>query len=189
MMYDIIINREVYMNKKGFTTIELILSFIMVVVILTSLIGFTTAYRGRVNREQTKSALIDFKNTVTKAVYDDIISHNVVSMTNCVGEDNCVNLIGQDGSIHTLKVEVIANSSDKKNDGVYLKYNDIKYKLPDSELNKTYVDADLNVQVTDSACNITDFIYSNYNNRIFNVKIPYKHYLIDDKFEISITIS
>ena len=179
------------MNKKGFTTIELILSFIMVVVILTSLIGFTTAYRGRVNNEQVKTQLIDFKNTVTRIVYDDIVNHDIVGMRECVGEDNCVNLIGQDDNIHTLRsvYQYSTNNVDKKNNGVYIEYDGKKYKLPDSELNKTYTDSDLNVQVTDSACNITGFEYKNYGNRIYTVKIPFKHYLINEEFEILITIS
>ena len=43
------------MNKKGFTTVELVISFIMVIVILTSLIGFTIAYRDKISIEETKS--------------------------------------------------------------------------------------------------------------------------------------
>ena len=178
------------MNKKGFTTIELIVSFIMVIVILTSLIGFTTAYRGRVSNEEVKTQLIDFKNTILKVVYDDIIRYSVVRMSSCVGEDNCVNLISQDGSIHTLKIET-------KMDGVYVKYNDTNYKLPDSELNKAYEevinDANgneiSNVIVTDSASNFTDFKFTNYQNKIFTVKMSFKHYLIDEEFEILITLN
>ena len=54
------------MNKKGFTTIELIVSFIMVVIILASLVGFTVNYRDRVKQEEVKSQLYDFKNSITK---------------------------------------------------------------------------------------------------------------------------
>ncbi len=178
------------MNKKGFTTIELIVSFIMVVVILTSLIGFTTAYRGKVNDEEVKSQLFDFKNTILKTVYDDIIRYSVVRMSECVGEDNCVNFIGKDESVHTLKVEV-------ETSGVYINYNGTRYLLPDSNLNKvyeeTYTDMDGNTQytrnVTDSACNITDFKYTNYQNKIFTVKISFKHYLIDEEYDILITLN
>ena len=174
------------MNKKGFTTIELIMSFIMVVIILTSLIGFTTGYRGKVNDEEVKSQLIDFKNTVLKAVYDDIIRYSVVRMSNCVGEDNCVNLVSRDGSVHTLKTFTDDN-------GVYIAYDNTKYKLPDSNLNKTYEetldDGTTKVNVTDSACNITDFQYMNYKNKIFTTKITFKHYLIDEEYEILITIN
>ena len=179
------------MNKKGFTTIELIVSFIMVVVILTSLIGFTTAYRGKVNDEEVKSQLFDFKNTILKVVYDDIMRYSVVRISECVGEDNCVNFISQDGSVRPLKVEVSENGS------VYVNYNNTKYLLPDSNLNKvyeeTYTDNNGNTQytrsVTDAACNITDFKYTNYQNRIFTVKMTFKHYLIDEEYDILITLN
>ena len=174
------------MNKNGFTTIELIVSFIMVVIILTSLIGFTTAYRGRVSNEQVKSQLIDFKNTILKTVYDDITRYSVISMASCVGEDNCVNLIGEDQSIHPLKTVI-------QTDGVYISYDGKKYKLPDSELNKTYEETvngtETKVEVTDSASNFTDFKFTNYDNRIFTVKISFKHYLIDEEYDILITIN
>ena len=175
------------MNKKGFTTIELILSFIMVVVILTSLIGFTTAYRGKVNDEELKSKLFDFKNTVLKVVYDDIIRYSVVRMSNCVGDDRCVNLVSEDGSIHTLKVVTETSGV------VYIDYDGTRYLLPDSNLNKAYEetndDGESNVTVFDSACNITDFKYTNYKNRIFTVKISFRHYMIDKDYDILITIN
>ena len=173
------------MNRKGFTTIELVVSFIMVVVILTSLISFTSAYRGKVSDEEVKSQLVDFKNTILKVVYDDIIRYSVVRMSSCVGDDNCVNLIGQDGSTHTLKVL-------SKMDGVYISYDGTNYLLPDSNLNKTYEEildnGETKINVSDSACNITDFKYVNYQNRIFTVKISFKHYLIDEEYDILINI-
>lgn len=175
------------MNKKGFTTIELIVSFIMVVVILTSLIGFTTAYRGKVNDEELKSKLFDFKNTILKVVYDDIIRYSVVRMSSCVGDDHCVNLVSNDGSIHTLRVV------SEESGIVYIEYNGTKYQLPDSELNKAYKETspngESNIIITDSACNITDFKYTNYQNKIFTVKISFKHYMIDKPFDILITIN
>ena len=186
------------MNKKGFTTIELIVSFIMVVVILTSLIGFTTAYRGRVSTEEVKTQLIDYKNTILKVVYDDIVRYSVIRMAPCVGEDNCVNFIGQDGNIQsTLKTITVVNNNNPKENGVYINYKGVDYKLPDSNLNKTYVEIEhdnngnevYQYNVTDSACNITNFKYTNYENRIFTLKMTIKHYLIDEEFNILITIT
>ena len=45
------------MNKKGFTTVELIVSFVMVVILLGSLIGFTITYRDKVKVGEVKSQL------------------------------------------------------------------------------------------------------------------------------------
>ena len=54
------------MNKKGFTTVELIVLFILVIILLGSLIGCTVTYRVIMKKEEIRSQLIDFKNTITK---------------------------------------------------------------------------------------------------------------------------
>ena len=137
------------MNKKGFTTVELIVSFIMIVIILISLVGFTVNYRDKVKIEQVKSNLNDFKNTVTKAVYDDITINNIKSIEYCVGEDNCVNFIDSRNKLHTLKIFyecVLKNGTCSYR--TYLSYNNIKYELPDSDINKNKITNDI-ISVTE----------------------------------------
>ncbi len=176
------------MNKKGFTTVELIVSFVMVVILLSSLIGFTVTYRDRVKKEELMSQLYDFKNTITKTVYDDIISLNFKSMTYCVGLNNCVNFVDENDASHVLKVE---NQCDTENKcGVYVVYDDVNFLLPDSNLN-TYSkeNSDGLINVIESASNISSFELKTYKNSLYNLKMTFKHFLLNDDIEIMLTIN
>jgi len=175
------------MNKKGFTTVELIVSFIVIVIILGSLVGFTINYRDRVKLEQIKSSLIDFKNTITKAVYDDIIDNNIKSMEYCVGYDNCVNLIDSENNSHTLKI-FYESKDGNDNYQSYLSYNNIKYELPDSDINKYQINNE-KIVVSEKASDFDSFELKSYNNSLYNLKITFSHYMLKDNFEILININ
>ena len=186
------------MNKKGFTTIELIVSFVMVVIILASLVGFIVTYRDKVKKEELKSQLIDFKNTITKTVYDDIIALNYKSMSLCVGKDNCVVMMDENGDSHVLKIEnscnpekinCSVNPCELSECGVYLVYDDTRYMLPDSDVNIYYKENyDEDIRVLTSASNITTFNFQEKNS-IYNLKMTFKHFMIDDEIEIMLTIN
>ena len=187
------------MNKKGFTTIELIISFMMVSIMLASLIGFTINYRDKVKQEEVRSQLYDFKNTITKIVYDDIITQRYVNMSLCVGVDNCVNFVDESGKSHTLKIENSCEDfncdirpCELKKCGVYLIYNNKRYLLPDSDLNKYYKEsdsADSPISVIESACNLSSFSLKTYENSLYNLKISFSHYAIKDNIDIMLTIN
>ena len=184
------------MNKKGFTTIELIVSFVMVVILLSSLIGFIITYRDKVKTEEVKSQLIDFKNTITKIVYDDIIDLNFTSMSPCVGQDNCIVMTDENGLSHVLKIENSCNTilcdtnpCNISNCGVYLVYNETKYLLPDSDLNTYYKGGlDEEIRVLKSFSNLFDFNLKSENN-IYNLKMTFRHFELDDDIEIMLTIN
>ncbi len=176
------------MNKKGFTTVELIVSFVMVIIMLVSLVGFTVNYRGKINEEQAKSKLIDFKNTITKIVYDDIITGKLLRITSCVGEDNCANFIDKNGQSHVLKIFYkCENDDDNSKCGTYIDYDHNYYLLPDSDMNK-YEKSNNSFVVTKSVC---DFNYFNIDNKsdVYSLKIGYKHYLFDETYYINLTIN
>ena len=181
------------MNKKGFTTIELIVSFVMVVILLASLIGFTINYRDRVKQEEIVSKLYDFKNTITKIVYDDIISLNYTGASLCVGIDNCVIFTDENKNSHTLKIENICECESPStcsldNCGVYIVYDGIKYLLPDSDLNTFYRNGNT-IEVIESASNLSSFKLNEYNNSIYSLKMTFNHFRMDNDLEIMLTIN
>ena len=55
----------------------------------------------------------------------------------------------------------------------------VKYLLPDSDLNN----------VVEKASSFTSFNLQTYNNRIYDLKVTYKHYLIEDEYEINLMIN
>ncbi len=180
------------MNKKGFTTVELVVSFVLVVIILITLVGFTVNYRDKVKIEQIKSKLIDFKNTVTKAVYDDITEYNIQKIEYCVGDINCVNFVDSSNNFHTLKIFYECKNNIEtcltKDYRTYLSYDNIKYELPDSDINK-YAVADGKIYVNEKACDFDLFELSNYSNSIYSLKIVFSHYMFDDNYEILLTVN
>ena len=166
------------MNKKGFTIIEVIVSFSMISIILTSIVGFAINYRNRLKDEEVISQLVDFKNTITKVVYDDIFRYGIVRIEKCISSSSCANFIDRNNNIHTLEIIDIRETSSVNKKGAYLSYDGIKYMLPDSDIR----------QGDQYMCNFDGkFIFSNYNDRIYTLKIQFTHYGLNKEYEIFIT--
>ena len=156
------------LNKKGFTIAEVLVSFILVTVILSSIVSATIYYRDRLKQEETISQLIDFKNTITKVVYDDLLdeSKSITRVETCVGVQNCVNFISESNDSYTFKIVEQEQTVGNKTRGVYVQYDGIEYMLPDSDLG-------------DGAERICDFIngidIETYEDRIYKVKVSFRH--------------
>lgn len=61
------------LNNKGITTIEVIISFVIVVIITTSLYTTVSNYNQKRLIENYKSKIYTYKNTLTKEIQDDFI--------------------------------------------------------------------------------------------------------------------
>lgn len=70
------------MNKKGFSIIELVLSFSLLAIVLTGLISYSLTYGTRSEVESIKNNIVDFKNAVTKTINDDIINLGLTKIEN-----------------------------------------------------------------------------------------------------------
>ena len=144
------------LNRKGFTLIEVVISFTFVVIILTSMFAIIINYQNETEEEKIKSNLLTYKNTVLEAVYDDVIGENMKMMSSC-GEQ-CV-------QIHTktdiYKLEVINENGEK-----FLNYRDTKYLLPDSKIGLS---------------TINNFEYRfDTANLVYEVNIPIIHAELDN---------
>ena len=119
--------------------------------------------------------MFDYKNTITKVLYDDIISGELREMAYCVGTDNCINFKLRDGTSRSLKV---VNKTGNEN-GIYINYKGIDYLLPDSNLNsegKIYSE-------------FNGFTLQNYQDKIYSLKIRFNHYILNEEYTISLTIN
>jgi len=169
-------------NNKGFTIAEVLVSFSLITIILASIISATVFYRDRLKQEEVVSQLLDFKNTITKIVYDDIISGNIISVERCIGTANCINFIDTGGNARTLKiVEVDRTGTEKR--GIYLYYNNTKYMLPDSDLG---VGDD---RICDFINGFTLEEYPEGSGRLFKVKTTIYHKDIDLYYDLLFVIS
>lgn len=62
-------------NERGFSTVELLVCFIIVTTIVISMFDLIMNYKNRQQVESINSQMVTYKNTVTKVIEDDII-HN-----------------------------------------------------------------------------------------------------------------
>ena len=61
------------LNNKGMTTIEILLSFVIIVIISMSMYGTVSAFNEKRIIEEYKSQIFSYKNTLTKEIQDDFI--------------------------------------------------------------------------------------------------------------------
>lgn len=167
------------MNKKGFTVVEVVIAFSMLGVVLISLFGFVTFYRDKTKNEETRTQLLDFKNTIMKVVYDDIVSDKIVKIEYCDGIEKCINFKDSNNETHVLKIveDPIIESVKKK--GLYLNYDEMMYMLPDSDLRDT----------NGYMCFFDEFTLQNYNDEIYSLKITFMHHSLNESFTINLTIN
>ena len=182
-------------NKKGFTIAEIVVSFSLLSVIFISVIGTTVFYRNKMKEEEVITQLTDFKNVITKAIYDDILSHDdneIVSVSSCIGIDNCVNFIDKENNSHILRILEYTNNNSNPGNGVYLSYNDNLYMLPDSDL-YTFSEEDIVGAIPERVC---DFVggfnvdhYEEDSIELYTVKISFEHKDYEKELDISVTIT
>jgi len=160
------------MNKKGFTTIELILTMGIVVVIMATITSVTYTYRDRSNYEELQTDAINYKNHVTKIIYDDILdvrsneldSKGKVVRINQSGD--VFQFITSSGTIYNLS---IIDSQDKVGIKYGLPGSEVEYIIPDS----SYVTFNtINLNTTDPDANF------------YRLDISFKHKNLKDDIEL-----
>ena len=111
------------MNKKAFTTVEMILTILLVVVIMATITSVTLIYRDKSEYEENVTEIENYKNTLTKIIYDDILD-----------ETNPVTGIIENGNTDTLvratnpiTLEII---NDPSNNKIGIKYDSVNYLVP-----------------------------------------------------------
>lgn len=168
------------LNKKGFTIAEVMVSFSLIAVILASVVASTMYYRDKLKQEEVKSQLIDFKNNITKIVYDDIINNKITKVESCIGASNCINFVDNKNNSYTLKIIEYNEATATTKRGVYLSYNGIKYMLPDSDLGTGY----------DRICDFVGGInIEEYESELYKVKMAFRHKDMDLHYDLLFVIS
>ena len=108
------------MNKNGFTTVEMVLTMVLVIVIMSTITTVTLVYRDKSDYEEILANTINYKNTVTKIIYDDILDEtNPVTAITYNETSNQYTFQRVTDSINLSVIE--SNSSPNK---VAIKYND-----------------------------------------------------------------
>lgn len=127
------------MNNKGFTVIELTLSFIFVFTIAFAMYELLFNYRTRQNEESIKSQLNDYRNEVTLAIQNDISDKTLKNIDYCRsgGEiiDRCIVLNFNDNTSKQLSVETTTTIYEGDEYEInYINYGGIYYESSDAIL-------------------------------------------------------
>jgi len=117
-------NGDNMLNNKGFTVVEVVVSFAFVVIILTSMFAVVINYQNKTDIEKVKSNLLIFKNNVLEVVYSDIVKGDMKNISSC--GNKCVD-------INTKKESFRLESGIDDDGNEYLNYRNTKYLLPDSK--------------------------------------------------------
>lgn len=128
------------LNNKGITTIEVIICFILVVTITTSMYSTVSAFNQKRIIEQYKEEIYTYKNLLTKEIQNDFIKNGVThaSYKETVTENGyrttyTINCNMRDGTKRRLVVIQRPGKSDYHTDGnpAASDYYMIKYGTPD----------------------------------------------------------
>lgn len=111
------------MNKKAFTTVEMILTILLVVVIMATITSVTLVYRDKSEYEENVTEIENYKNTLTKIIYDDILDETS-PVTSIVENSNTYTMVR---ATNPITLEII---NDPSNNKIGIKYNSVNYLVP-----------------------------------------------------------
>lgn len=136
------------MNNKGITTVEVLLCFILIVIITTSLYSTISAFNDKKAEESNRAKIINYKNTLTKTIQDDLVFKGLAFAN--IKEDTSgsmmiheVNMTLNDGTKRLLRIsqqftqsQIHLDGDKTVNDEFMIQYGDPDnkmelYPLPD----------------------------------------------------------
>lgn len=175
------------LGNKGFSVIELILSFILVMFLALGMFAVVNNYRNRQLKETVRRDLISFKNKLTQDIYKDILDNKVDYIRNCKDSNNevisqCVNIRFLDGQEKQLKIEEIEEETTEDGttftyESFNIIYGGVKYENPDPKFAKIKSDY---IFTTSSASDNLEY------GVIYKLKIRIAHQDLDDEIVIDI---
>ena len=147
------------MNNKGFTLVELLVSFVLSMIIVIILFQLIINLKEVYMSSGVKTDLLNKQNLITNKIYSDLLDKTVSSISNCADSNICINFIFSDG----ISKKIIADESSKT-----LSYDDYVIKLDsNSYFNNVYI-------------NTKESGVNDGYNRLLNVNIPIYNDLFDD---------
>ena len=127
------------MNKKGFTVIELILSFAFVSILTISLFSLVMNYKDKEQYAQDITELNSFRNNITMMIQKDLQVHILKTINYCNDGggivNRCINLEFQDGTSKQFRIAykeetVPRKTSTFKYYRYFIIYDDLVFEAP-----------------------------------------------------------
>lgn len=160
-------------NNKGFSLVELIVSFTLTMVIVVILFEIIVSMKELYVSSVTKTELLNKQNLFTDYIYSDIYNNGLNNISTC--GDNCISFGFQNGQ--TKNLEWSFYSTENINQALQtLSYGDYKINL----INNAYFDTDI------SASNGTNTltgvkICSSPVEQYININLPIKHNMFENE--------
>lgn len=172
------------LNNKGFTVVELLVSFIFVFTMAFSMYELLFSYREKQNEESIKSQLIDYKNQVTLAIQNDIYEKKLKNIDYCTYgstiKDKCIVLNFNDNTSKQLAIESGKREINGEDYPIsYIVYGDLIYESPDAPL--LDFKSDYMLYITHASDNLEE-----KNVNIYKISIPIYHNELKGNYGISI---
>lgn len=172
------------LNNKGFTVVELVVSFIFVFTMAFAMYELLYNYRVKQNEESIKSQLIDYKNQVTLAIQNDIYDKKLKTIDYCnygsTVKDKCIVLNFNDNTSKQLAIEEGTRLIDGEEYPItYIVYGNLIYESPDAPLLEFRTDYMLyNTHESDQ--------FEEENVNVYKISIPIYHNDLEGNYGISI---
>ena len=190
------------LNNKGVTTIEILISFVLLAIIVVSLYGSVESYKNKQNIESEKNQIMTYKNLLTKEIQDDLMMKGLIDVTvkhqpfvavPITPETYTVDFSFRDGTKSQLIVKrVLANDYGVEGSGDCTSerkdYFSISYG-PEDDLTE-YELPDLGSGKNNEGCKVLDLRMSDINintdNDILTIDIRFYHPDFSTKYGIDI---
>ncbi len=172
------------LNNKGFTVIELILSFIFVMILALSMFGLLTSYKNKSQIESIKADIVTYKNDITANIQKDINAKILRRAEYCNSGahpvKSCVMLYFNDNTSARLSVETGSYTDEygENYESNYISYNGIRYDTKEPAF--TMISKKDLLLTADSST----FIEKGIN--LYRIIIPITHTDLDEEYEIRI---
>ena len=141
-------------KKNGFTVVELIVSFTLVITICVFLFQLVLLLRNIYNNNDTKTELLNKQATLSNLIYESLNNKNIGEINKC--GNTCIKFIYKDNTSEELSID-----RDKK----LIKYNNYSTYLP--------VNSNFGV--------ISFDIISSNDRKILKIKVSIKNDKFNDK--------
>lgn len=161
------------MNNKGFTLIEIILSFSFIMVICIGLFVTANNYKNKQQLESSKRDLQTYKTTLLTDIQKDITEKELKEITECTSISNCYELSFNDNT-----QKVIQKDSSSK----VIIYGGIKYPVKEESLTTIGT-----LSLIQSEQDVTTLKYASTGKGvIYKLTIPISHQEVTDNYDIVI---
>ena len=116
-----------FLNKKGITSVELLVCFIIISTIVVSMYNLILNYRNREQIEEINNEVISFSNNLQETIQSDLIMGHLVSVSNISNDGYSATFTFDNPNSYTTTLTI------KPNEGIisYSKNGDtIDYEIP-----------------------------------------------------------